>query len=151
MERLQYPMNHEWHVAINRHHDGKIGSPDWKRWMYEAKAMADEVPRMVLLFGKERRGELATTHKQCSMQPAVPVENNHLKCCLGVKCAECPQLLALEKMERVTPEEIDTAKAWTCATHIAFEGGDMMKECYLIDVSYRWFWDIVCESLSHGD
>ena len=80
MKRLQYPMNYEWHVAINRHHDGKAGTPDWKRWMYEAKAMANEVPRMALLLGRERCGELATTHKQCSMTPAVPVPENHLKC-----------------------------------------------------------------------
>jgi len=151
MERLQYPMSHEWHVAINLHHDGKAGTADWKCWMYEAKAMADEVPRMALLLGKERRGELTTTHKQCSMTPAMPVPDNHLKCCLGVKCAECPELLALDKMERVTPEEIDLAKAWTCAAHVVSEGGDMANEGYLLDVSDRMFWDNVHESLSHGD
>lgn len=151
MKRLEYPMSHEWHVAINRHHDGKIGTPDWKRWMYEAMAMADEVPRMALVLGRERRGELTKTHKQCSMTPAVPVPGNHLTCCLGVKCAECPELLALDKMERVTPEEIDTAKAWTCAAHIVSEGGDTMNEGYLLDVSDRMYWDNVCESLSQGD
>ncbi len=151
MERLKYPMSHEWHVAINRHHDGKIGKPDWKRWMYEAKSLADEVPRLVMLLGKERRGELENTHKQCSITPAVPIPDNHLKCCLGVKCAECPELLALDKMARVTPGEIDTAKAWTCAAHILSEGGDMMNEGYLLTVSDRMFLDNVCESLSHGD
>lgn len=151
MKRLEYPMNHEWHVAINRHNNGKIGAADWKRWMYEAKAMADEVPRMALVLGMERRGEFTKTHKQCSMTPAVPVQSNYLKCCLGVKCSECPELLALDKMERVTPEDIDTAKAWTCAAHIVSEGGDMMNEGYLLDVSDRMYWDNVCESLSQGD
>ena len=32
MNRLKYPMNHEWHVAINKHNSGKRGD-DWKRWM----------------------------------------------------------------------------------------------------------------------
>lgn len=143
MERLQYPFSHEWHVAINRHHDGKIGTPDWKHWMYEAKAMADEVPRMALMFGRERRGELRTMHKQCSMTPAATVPNNHLACCLGVKCAECHELLALDKIERVTPEDIDTAKAWTCAAHIVSEGGDFANEGYLLDVSDRMYWNNV--------
>ena len=150
MNRLKYPMNHEWHVAINKHNSGKRGD-DWKRWMYEAKAMADEVPRMALVLGNERRGELTKTHKQCSMTPAVSVPENYLKCCLGVKCATCPELLALDKMERVTPEEIDLAKAWTCAAHIVSEGGDMMNEGYLIDVSDRMFWDNVHVSLAQGD
>lgn len=149
--RMTYPMTHEWHVAINRHNSGKIGTPAWKRWMYNAKVMADEVPRMALMFGKERRGELTKTHKQCSMTPTVPVENNYLKCCLGVKCSECPELLALDKIERVTPEEIDRAKSWTCAAHIASEGGDPMNEGYVLDVSDRMFWDRVYENLSHDD
>ena len=51
MDRIKYPMSHEWHVAINRHHGGTLGAPGWKRWMYEAKSLADEVPRMVLLLG----------------------------------------------------------------------------------------------------
>jgi hypothetical protein len=150
MERLKYPMIHEWHVAINQHNSA-MRVADWKRWMYEAKAMADEVPRMALVLGKERRGELTGTHKQCSMTPAVPVPENHLKCCLGVKCAACPELLALDKMERVTPEEIDLAKAWTCAAHIVSEGGDMANEGYLLDVSDRMFWDNVHASLAQGD
>lgn len=150
MERLTYPLSHEWHVAITKHNSGKQGD-DRKRWMYEAKRLADEVPRMALVLGMERRGELAATHKQCSMTPAVPVAGNHLKCCLGVKCSECPELLALDKIGSVTPDDIDMAKAWTCAAHIVSEGGDRMREGYLMDVSDRMFWDNVYESLSHDD
>ena len=113
--------------------------------------MADEVPRIARLFGLERRGELPKTHKQCSMSPTVPIPENHLKCCLGVKCAECPELLALGKIERATPEDIDLAKAWTCAAHIAGEGGDTMNEGYVLTVSDRMYWDTVCESLSQDD
>lgn len=151
MKRLEYPMNHEWHVAINRHHYDKPGMDNWKRWMYEAKAMADEVPRMALLLGRERRGELTKEHIQCSMTPAVPVPSNHLTCCLGVKCAECKELQALDCMERVTPEDIDTAKAWTCAAHIVSKGGDTMNEGYLLDVSDRMYWNKVYESLSQDE
>lgn len=149
MERVKYPLIHEWHVAINKHHAGKIGTPDWKHWMYEAKALADEVPRMALMIGKERLGELDKSHRQCSMTPDIPMPTNYLKCCLGTKCSECPELLALNNMERVTPEEIDMAKAWTCAAHILSEGGDREGEGYLLDVSDRMFWDNVYKSLSH--
>lgn len=109
MKRLDYPMSQEWHVSINQYNSGKMGTPDLKRWMYEAKKMADEVPRMVQVLGMERRGELAKTHKQCSMTPEVPIQGNHLRCCLGVKCAECPELLSLDNMKRVTQDDIDAA------------------------------------------
>ena len=150
MEQLKYPMNQEWHVAINMHQDGKIGTPELKRWMYEALKMASEVPRMALLIGMERHGELPKEHRQCSLSPADPIPDNHLQCCLGVQCSKCPHLLALDRMERVTPDDIDTAKAWTCAAHIAFEGGDRMNEGYLLTVSDRMFWDRVCESLGEA-
>lgn len=148
MERLKYPFNHEWHVAINRFHSGKVGTSDWKRWMYEAKAMADEVPRLALIFGMERRGELRSEHQQCSRTNSVPIEDNHLTCCLGKKCSECPELIALDKIEKCTPEEIDLAKAWTCAAHIAFNGGDVANEGYVTDKSDRMFWDNVCQNLA---
>jgi hypothetical protein len=148
MKRLEEPLNHEWHVAINKHNEGKMGAKDFKSWMYEAKTMADEVPRMVLLFARERLGELPRTHKQCSMTASVPIPVNNLKCCLGVKCAECPELLALDKIKLATPEDIDTAKAWTCAAHIVSEGGDVAREGYLLDVGDRMYWDNVYENLA---
>jgi hypothetical protein len=144
MNRLTYQMSQEWHVTINRHNEFgmRVG------WMYDALKMAGEVPRMAELLRLERRGELPNEHRQCSMSPVEPIPDNHLRCCLGMRCAKCPQLRALESMERVTPEDIDVAKAWTCAAHIAHEGGDMMNEGYIVTVGDRMFWDRVCENLS---
>lgn len=151
MECTKYPLSHEWHVAINKHGDAwtKAGS-EWSemRFMYEAKTMANEIPRMVMLFKAEREGALPKMHKQCSMQDAVPVKDNHLSCCLGVKARECPHLLALEQIERCSPDDIDAAKAWTCAAHIVSQGGDRMGEGYMLRVDDRMFWDNVHASLA---
>ena len=144
-------LEHEWHVAINGFCSPKMGTDDWPRWMYEAKTMASEVPRLTRLFKMERESALPQMHQQCSMQAPVPVEDNHLSCCLGVKARECPHLLALDKIERCTPEDIDTAKAWTCAAHIVSQGGDMMGEGYMLRVDDRMYWDAVYESLAQSD
>jgi hypothetical protein len=72
---------------------------------------------------------------------------NHLSCCLGVKCRECPELQALDAIEG-TPEQIDEAKAWTCVAHIAFSGGDVMREGYLLTVDDRMYWSRLYENLS---
>jgi hypothetical protein len=151
MERLKYPLSHEWHVAINRHSDEtrKAGKEwDAMRFMYEANAMADEVPRMVMLFKAERENALPQTHRQCSQQAPVPVKDNHLSCCLGVKARECPHLLALDNIARCTPDDVDTAKAWTCAAHIVSQGGDVMNEGFMLRVDDRMFWDNVHASLA---
>ena len=151
MERLKYPLNHEWHAAVNRHSDEwKKASNDWDatRFMYEAIHVADEVPRMVMLFRQEREKTLPQTHQQCSMQAPVPVKDNHLSCCLGVKARECPHLLALEKLERCTLDDVDTAKAWTCAAHIVSQGGDHANEGFLLRVDDRMYWDNVYASLA---
>ena len=151
MERLQYPLNHERHVAVNRHsNEWRKAGKKWgdMRFMYEAKSMADEVPRMVMLFRQERESALPQTHQQCSMRAPVPVKDTHLTCCKGVKTRECPHLLALEKIERCTPADVDTAKAWTCAAHIASTGGDIMNEGFLLRVDDRMFWDNVHASLA---
>lgn len=154
MERLKYPLSHEWHAAINGHMDAlrKADKDDWRetRFMYEAKSMADEVPRMVMLFRQERESTLPQTHQQCSRQAPVPVKNNHLTCCKGVKTRECQHLLALEKIQRCEPGDIDAAKAWTCAAHIVSTGGDVMNEGFLLRVNDRMFWDNVYDSLSQG-
>lgn len=150
MERLKYPLSDEWHVAVNRHSDEwRKADKQWAemRFMYHAKGMADEVPRMVMLFQQEREEALPQTHRQCSMQDAVPVKDNHLTCCKGLKTRERPHLLALEKIERCTPADVDTAKAWTCATHIVSTGGDFMNEGFLLRVNDRMFWDNVYASL----
>ena len=151
MERTQYPLSHEWHVAVNRHSEAwKNGGNKWEtmRFMYEAKSMADDVPRMVMLFRQERENALPQTHQQCSMQAPVPVKDNHLSCCKGVKTRECPHLLALGKIERCTPDDVDTAKAWTCAAHIVSTGGDFLGEGYLLRVDDRMFWDNMHASLA---
>ena len=153
MERLQQHLLHEWHAAVNRHSDAwrKADKP-WgeMRFMYDARHMADEVPRMVMLFRQERESALPTTHQQCSMQAPVPVADNHLTCCRGVKTRECPHLQALEKIERCTPQDVDTAKAWTCAAHIISNGGDIMNEGFLLRVNDRMFWDNVHANLAQG-
>lgn len=151
MDRLKYPLNHEWHVAVNRHQDAnRAAGKEWSeaRFMYDGLKMADEVPRMVMLFRQERENELPQTHQQCSMQAPVPVKDNHLSCCLGVKTRECPHLLALEKLDRCEPADSDTAKAWTCAAHIVSTGGDLMNEGFLLRVDDRMFWDNVHASLA---
>ena len=148
MERLKHTFNHEWHVAINMHSDEqhKAGK-EWPHFMYEAKSAADEVPRMAMLFKMEREGALPKTHQQCSQQNPVPVTDNHLTCCLGIKTRECPHLLALEKIRRCKPEDIDTSKAWTCAAHILENGGDTNNTGYLLSVGDRMFWNNVHASL----
>ena len=149
MNGIKYPMIHEWHACCNaanpnmRHRDNDF--------MYEAVTMANEVPRMAALFMLERKKALPQTHQQCSFQQKEPIQDNHLTCCLGVKCAECPALLALEKMDRVTPDQIDEAKAWTCAAHIVSKGGDSMREGYLLHVGDRMYWDRVYESMAQDE
>lgn len=154
LERTGYPLSHEWHVAVNKHQDAqREAGKDWDeaKFMYEAKSLADEVPRMVKLFKMERESALPQTHQQCSMQAPVPVKDNHLSCCLGVRTRECPHLLALEKIARCTPEDVDAAKAWTCGTHIVSRGGDRAREGYLLTVSDRMFWSSVYESMAQVD
>lgn len=144
---------HHWHVAINRYvwpKDGPVRSHESVKWMYEAKEMSVEVPRLALLHKMERCGELPKTHRHCSHPEVEPVPDNHLICCLGVKCRECPELLALDAMA-VPPEVIDEAKAWTCATHIAFKGGDFAREGYLLTVDDKMFWSRVYTSMAGGD
>lgn len=92
-----------------------------RRQFVESRTMADEVPRLTELFAKQRLGSLPQSHQQCSMQQPQAI-TNVLTCCLGVKTLECKELLALEKMIRVDPADIDAAKAWTCVGHIASRG-----------------------------
>ena len=149
--RARWCMSHEWHVAINKYVIPEmIGSKDYPKFMYEAKSAKDEVRRLPLLFKMEREAKLPTTHQQCSYQAPVPIPKNELTCCLGVKCAECPHLKALETAA-LTPEQIDEAKAWTCVSHILMKGGDHAGEGYIMTTSDRMYWDNVYESLAAGD
>lgn len=108
----------EWHGALNGQGIGNQAP----HWMYTAKMVADEVPRMILLFESERRG-LATHYKMCGHdpRPAKPLPDNHLRCALGKECRKCPFLARIEAKENMTNEAKDEAKAWTCATHILLE------------------------------
>lgn len=148
MERLKNEVSHLWHCAINKHTNGKTGSDEWPRFMYEAKTAADEIPRMALLFSMERQGKLTKVTTGCSCcAGGKHIEDNHLSCCLGVKCRECEHLLALDKA-KLPLEQIDEIKAWTCGAHILSSGGDVIGEGFLLTVDDRMYWDGVYKSLS---
>ncbi len=120
--------SHEWHVAINAFTSAQ--GFDKARFMYLAKTVADEVPRMILLFESERQGKLPESFKMCGHDPRAPdpLPDNHLRCHLGVECRKCPYLLTIDSAD-MTPEAKDEAKAWTCATHILVESkpGDYIE------------------------
>lgn len=147
---------HNWHVAINRATDdlglrpGADGEGGWPSFMYEAKDAYQEVPRLALLFRREREGQLPVVHRQCSRSPEETIPGgNFLSCCLGVKCGECKYLLALDKAE-VAPEARDEMKAWTCAAHILMQGGDQMNEGYILTTDDRMYWDNVYAGLARS-
>ncbi len=133
--------DHEWHVCLNKYNS--IGD-DFRHWMYEGKRAHEESTRLIFLFQEERAGLLTKTHKQCSSSKEIPVENNHLTCCLGTKCADCPHLAAIES-GRMSDLEKDTAKAWTCVSHILHSIGSGQhidtSEGYLQTVDDRMFWE----------
>lgn len=146
--RSDHRLMHEWHVQINRFGEERGHDKfDEYKFMYEAKSAADEIPRLQMLFGRERRNQLPKGHQQCSHCAPEPVQNNHLTCCLGERCSECPMLQAIEKMDRPDDDK-DFAKAMTCATHIISKGGDMAGEGFVLTVDDRMFWGNVYQSLS---
>lgn len=116
--------DHAWHVACNAESDRqrKEGG-EWPRVMYSAMKISDEVPRMVLLFQRERERGMPTSYKMCGHdpRPATPLPDNHLRCGLGQECRKCPHLAAIDRSEKMTLEAKDEAKAWTCATHFLLE------------------------------
>jgi hypothetical protein len=112
--------DHEWHGVINKFQNGlRAAGKEWEGWLYTARMVSDEVPRMILLFEQERRG-MPTSYKMCGHDPApaTPLPDNHLRCHLGQQCRTCPYLQAIEAADNMTDEAKDEAKAWTCATHI---------------------------------
>lgn len=144
--RVPRSVDFPWHVEINRL---DVPHPD-KHFMYEAKSAADEVPRLALLFGMERRKALPQIHHQCSRDhEGETVSDNHLTCCLGVECRKCPYLAAIDEVE-CEDEQRDVIKAWTCATHIIIKGGDEAREGYILTVDDRLYWENVLASLT-GD
>lgn len=132
---------HRWHVAINKFHDGKAVSEDWQHWMYEAKDMFGEIPRLTRLFKKERLGELSKVFKYCSFSPEEKLTENFLSCCMGQRCSECPYLQAIEAGD-LSPEEKDTAKAYTCVAHILSQPHMSIdtSEGYLLTEDDKLFW-----------
>jgi hypothetical protein len=153
MDRLDSKTAHAWHVAINQFNWPKLGK-EWAGFMYDAKDLADEVARMALLFQQERTNGLRTIHQQCSRSEPVKLKENFLSCCLGKRCSQCPFLQALEVAE-LPAEEIDKAKAWTCAAHILMEKGKQQfldtSEGYILTEDDKLYWSNVYASLAAGD
>jgi hypothetical protein len=139
--------DHKWHVAINRYADGKHGSDEYPRFMYEAKRAYRELGRMTILFKQEREGTLPKYHQQWIHSAPESLNDNYLSCCLGVRCSECPHLLALNGLD---PEMIDAAKAFTCMAHIIESGGDPALEGYLLTQSDKKFWENLYSSLAEA-
>lgn len=155
LERPDRDLAWHWHVAINEFAVGKAGLPDYPQFMYLAKSTADEVPRLAMLFEMERNGKLPKHHYQWSHDhEGQPVPDNHLACCLGVECRKCPFLAALDTA-KVTPEEIDQMKAWTCIAHILQETGkrDFLdtSEGFILTTDDRMYWDNILSSLAGAD
>lgn len=122
-----------WHQTINAFQTEQRYDPN-NRFMYLAKDLYIEVPRMSRVFHRDQllNGDMK------------------LKCCLGVVCVDCPQLKALEQ-SGLTHGEIAHIKAWTCATHIVSNGGDLMGEGFITAADDRQFWEGVYTSLSDMD
>lgn len=147
-----------WHGAINAYSDSDAfpkpaygGSKEWPRMMYTALKISDEVPRMVLLFERERTVGMPSAYKMCGHdpRPATPLPDNHLACALGQECRKCPYLAAIDSSDRMTPEAKDEAKAWTCATHFLLESEpDVYFEGILHDKSDAAFNDRLAESFA---
>lgn len=142
-----------WHGAINifAEQERRAGNVH-PRMMYIAKMVSDEVPRMILLFERERRG-LPDTYKMCAHdpRPATPLPDNHLRCHFGVECRKCPYLSAIEAAPNMPNEAKDEAKAWTCATHILLKSNDQdYFETFVDDKSAAVFDARLAESFARG-
>jgi hypothetical protein len=150
---MDHRFDHNWHVALNDYSTPMLGTGENVHWMYEAKHAAQESARLPLLFAMERKGELPTIHKQCSMSAPEEVADNRLTCCLGKECRNCEHLLALDSAD-LPGELIDQAKAWTCVSHILHECGKGMidtSEGYILTVSDQMYWENVYSSLASAN
>lgn len=146
--------DNEWHGVINQFQDGlRTAGKPWEGWLYTAKMVSDEVPRMILLFEQERRG-MPTSYKMCGHDPspATPLPDNHLRCHLGQQCRKCPYLQAIDAAPGMTDEAKDEAKAWTCATHILLESKpDTHFEGFLHDKSDDAFHERMARSFMDAE
>ncbi|MFA7278928.1 MAG: hypothetical protein WC100_02430 [Sterolibacterium sp.] len=148
-----------WHDACNAESDRLHAAtppghpPEWERILHTARKVSDEVPRMVLLFERERTIGMPSTYKMCGHdpRPATPLPDNHLACALRQECGKCPHLAAIDRSETMTPEAKDEAKAWTCATHFLLESDpDVFFEGILHDKSDAAFNARLVESFGAG-
>jgi hypothetical protein len=142
-----HDIEHKWHGALNEYNSKQ---KEFKHWMYNAKTIVTEIPRLKILFEVERLNKLPTEHKQCSMAVTVPVKDNHLTCCLGITCRECPELLILDKIE-ASIEDIDEIKAYTCTAHILYEAAKRIvdtSEGFILTEDDKMYWQNVYKSLS---
>lgn len=152
--KTEIKFDHEWHVALNKNFSIGSGN-DFPSWMYEAKRAALEVNRLQILFKMERENGLAKVHKQCSMSPEVALAENFLTCCLGTKCSECKFLKVIDSVEKVSPEEKDFMKAWTCVGHILQSCGEFKNsidtsEGFVLTEDDKLYWQNVYDSLSRA-
>ena len=141
----------DWHRAINIYAEAeRTAGRSWPLMMYLAKLVANEVPRMILLFERERKKGLPSSYKMCAHDPspATPLPDNHLSCALGVQCRACPHLAAIDAADRMPNEAKDEAKAWTCATHILLASSpDTYLESFVDDKSAAAFDERLARSL----
>lgn len=146
MNRPDHHLMHQWHTAVNQFSLSTIG--EWPGFMYHGKQLANELPRLTLLFQLERTGQLPKIHRQCSRSEPVEVVDNHLTCCLGVACRDCPYLKALE-VQGIEPEVIDQMKAFTCAAHVLENINQVdASEGFILTTDDQMYWQNVYESLA---
>jgi hypothetical protein len=170
-------LEHIWHVWINRRQEmRRAETPDatQEHSLYEFKSMLQFLEYGHRLIQDAFEGKLATTHKQCSHSPTLPILNNVLKCAIGTEVTTCPILLQLREtfqsqIESITPfngekpygdlppKSVYGLMAKTCAWHIYATscrvqegwGGIDTSEGYLMDESDRMFWARVYESMAY--
>lgn len=147
--RLDYQM----HVNINQRQDAlRESGGEWEHWLYEAKTLPHEIARLSRLFEQERKGELPTSYRYCSLSPVEQVPDNKLMCCLGKEPRAC-EILAqtFAGMNEFAPEMIDQAKAHVCVTHILTESAKRLvdtSEGYVMDATDRAFWQRTYEMMA---
>lgn len=163
---LRSDTDHLWHVWINQYSEQqRVDKKPHPGSLYEYKSMVQALPWIGRQLGKERRGELAKVHQQCSHCAPEPIKENKLICCLGVECAKCEILISLRESvakrgqfyDKITDEDVDHLCGLTCAWHIfttatstPADGGWKVDttEGYILDESDRMFWSNLYESLA---
>lgn len=142
-----------WHQIVNKYNfpGNNIGESKRLDWLYMAMKGGNQLPRIIGLFEGQRKGKLG---KVTDHNTGEQVDNT-LTCCLGVNCAECEHLKALEADEFMKPGinegYIDFIQAWSCIAHIITEKGrssaidDSMG--LILTMDDFLFWDKVHENI----